>query len=47
VLEQLDRRDRAELVATFTEIHHTLRREASARAAEAILDLGSRRVVPA
>ena len=47
VLEQLDRPDRAELVAIFTEIHHTLRREASARAAEAILDLCSRRVVPA
>jgi len=47
VLEQLDRPDRAELVATFTEIHHTLRCDASARAAEAILDLRSRRRVTA
>lgn len=36
VLQQLDREDRAELVSTFTQIHHTLRRGASARAAEAI-----------
>lgn len=47
VLGQLDRPDRAELVATFTEIHHTLRRDASARAAEAILELHSGRVVAA
>ena len=46
VLEQLDRADRAELVATFTEIHHTLRRDASARAAEAILDLRAGRLAP-
>jgi hypothetical protein len=47
VLAQLDRADRADLVASFTEIHHTLRRDASARAAEAILDLRSRRGVTA
>ena len=47
MLEQLDRPDRAELLATFTEIHHTLRRDASARAAEAILDLCSGRLAPA
>lgn len=47
LLEQLDRPDRAELVATFTEIHQTLRRDASARAAEAILELRSQRAVPA
>jgi len=39
VLEQLERPDRAELVAAFTEIHRTLRRDASARAADAILEL--------
>ena len=32
-LQHLDRADRTELVATFTEIHDTLRRDASARAA--------------
>ena len=47
VLAQLDRADRADLVASFTEIHHTLRRDASARAAEAVLDLRSRRGVTA
>ena len=43
VLEQLERVDRAELVAAFTEIHHQLRRDASARAAEAILQLRAER----
>ncbi len=43
VLEQLDRTDRAELVAAFAEIHRTLRRDASARAAEAILELRAER----
>jgi lipid-A-disaccharide synthase len=47
VLEQLERPDRAELVATFTEMHHALRRDASARAAEAILELRERRRIPA
>jgi lipid-A-disaccharide synthase len=39
VLEQLDRADRAALVQTFASIHATLRRDASARAAEAIVEL--------
>jgi len=39
VLEQLDRDDRAELVAAFTRIHESLRRDASARAADAVLEL--------
>jgi lipid-A-disaccharide synthase len=39
VLGQLDRPDRAELTAAFREIHERLRRNASARAAEAILGL--------
>jgi lipid-A-disaccharide synthase len=43
MLEQLDRADRAELVATFTRIHEMLRRDASARAAEAILALRDER----
>ena len=43
VLAQLEREDRAELIATFTEIHHTLRRDASARAADAILALQQQR----
>jgi lipid-A-disaccharide synthase len=43
VLEQLDRPDRSELVATFAQIHATLRRDASARAAEAILALRDER----
>lgn len=43
LLQQLDRADRVELVATFTEIHQTLRRDASARAAEAILELHAQR----
>jgi len=39
VLAQLERADRAELVQTFTQIHETLRRDASARAADAIVNL--------
>ena len=36
------RADHAELVATFKAIHATLRRDASARAADAILELRNR-----
>jgi lipid-A-disaccharide synthase len=45
VLAQLERADREQLVHTFTSIHESLRRGASARAAEAILELvnGGRR----
>jgi len=43
MLAQLDRPDRAELMATFAQIHATLRRDASARAAEAILALRDER----
>ena len=43
LLAQLERPDRAELIATFTAIHATLRRDASARAAEAILELRNQR----
>ena len=43
VLEQLERPDRADLVAQFTEIHQSLRRDASARAAVAILELRATR----
>jgi lipid-A-disaccharide synthase len=39
LLEQLERADRDELVRTFGAIHQSLRRDASARAAEAILEL--------
>lgn len=39
VLEQLERPDRASLVDAFTGIHHVLRRDASVRAADAILEL--------
>jgi lipid-A-disaccharide synthase len=39
LLEQLGRADRDQLVQTFTLIHETLRRDASARAAEAIVTL--------
>jgi lipid-A-disaccharide synthase len=42
VLEQLERPDRAELLATFHEIHTTLRRDANTRAAEAIFELHQR-----
>ena len=43
LLQQLERPDRAELVATFTEIHMQLRQDASARAADAVLELARRR----
>ncbi|HWK51635.1 MAG TPA: lipid-A-disaccharide synthase [Steroidobacter sp.] len=39
VLQQLERADREQLVQTFTSIHETLKRDASARAADAIVDL--------
>jgi lipid-A-disaccharide synthase len=39
VLAQLERADRDQLVQTFASIHETLRRDASARAAEAIVAL--------
>jgi lipid-A-disaccharide synthase len=39
LVEQLERADRDQLVHTFTLIHETLRRDASARAAEAIVEL--------
>jgi lipid A disaccharide synthetase len=39
VLGQLDRDDREALTAEFAQIHERLRRGASARAAEAILEL--------
>jgi lipid-A-disaccharide synthase len=39
VLAQLERADREQLVQTFASIHETLRRDASARAAEAIVEL--------
>lgn len=47
VLAQLERADREQLVQTFASIHETLRRDASARAAEAIVELmsGSNRSV--
>jgi lipid-A-disaccharide synthase len=43
LLQQLERPDRAELVATFTEIHTALRQDASARAADAVLELARQR----
>jgi lipid-A-disaccharide synthase len=43
LLQQLERPDRAGLIATFNEIHVQLRRDASARAADAVLDLARRR----
>jgi lipid-A-disaccharide synthase len=39
LLEQLERADHAALVQTFTAIHETLRRGASAQAADAIVEL--------
>jgi lipid-A-disaccharide synthase len=43
LLAQLQRPDHAELIATFTAIHETLRRDASARAADAVLELWNQR----
>ena len=43
MLEQLERSDRSALVEAFGEIHHVLRRDASERAADAVLELLSRR----
>jgi lipid-A-disaccharide synthase len=43
LLAQLQRPDHAELIATFTAIHQTLRCDASARAADAILELRRQR----
>jgi lipid-A-disaccharide synthase len=42
VLTQLERADRDQLVQTFASIHETLRRDANARAAEAIVELVTR-----
>ncbi|HEX2493687.1 MAG TPA: hypothetical protein VHK24_07915, partial [Steroidobacter sp.] len=39
VLAQLERADREQLVQTFVSIHQSLRRDASARAADAIMEL--------
>jgi lipid-A-disaccharide synthase len=39
VMQQVERADRAELVDTYTSIHEQLRRDASARAADAIVEL--------
>jgi len=47
VLQQLERPDLQELTEAFTAIHEALRREASARAAEAILELVAGRRMPA
>jgi lipid-A-disaccharide synthase len=47
VLEQIERPDRAELVAQFAAIHERLRCDASARAADAILELVASRRRPA
>jgi lipid-A-disaccharide synthase len=38
VIQQLERADRGELMQTFTQIHETLRRDASRRAADAIIE---------
>lgn len=46
ILQQLARSDRPELLQTFTEIHQSLRRDASARAAEAIDKLLQQRGLP-
>jgi lipid-A-disaccharide synthase len=43
LLAQLQRPDHAELMATFAAIHAELRRDASARAADAVLELRDRR----
>jgi lipid-A-disaccharide synthase len=39
ILSQLEREDRSALVHTFAQIHETLRRDASSRAADAIVEL--------
>jgi lipid-A-disaccharide synthase len=39
IIAQLERADRSELMQTFTRIHEALRRDASARAADAIVEL--------
>jgi lipid-A-disaccharide synthase len=46
MLAQLERPDRGALVDAFGEIHQVLRRDASARAADAVLELLSRRRAP-
>ena len=46
LIGQLERADRAELVQTFADIHETLRRDASTRAAEAITELLHTRGLP-
>ena len=43
ILEQFERADRAELIAEFGRIHERLRCNASARAADAVLDLAATR----
>lgn len=43
LLQQLERPDRADLIATFADIHAQLRQDASARAADAVLDLARQR----
>lgn len=45
VLEQLERDDRDDLIAAFREVHLSLRQDASARAADAILELVEERGV--
>lgn len=46
VLAQLERADRDQLVHTFASIHETLRRDASSRAAEAIVELIGQTTTP-
>jgi lipid-A-disaccharide synthase len=46
MMEQLERPDRGALVDAFGEMHQVLRRDASARAADAVLELLSRRRTP-
>ena len=45
LLEQIGRPDRAALVATFADIHQTLRRDASQRAADAVVELLQEKIV--
>lgn len=42
LIEQLERRDRDVLIATFTDLHRTLRRDASRQAAQAVVALISK-----